>query len=91
MRILYFFFFFFFFFQVLEKNNVLPAGMNLFGTFEREACQESRTERGGRRPILSTRVLIYHGGARCEGYWGERIRGDQIIFPFVSEGKKERK
>lgn len=22
---------------------------------------------------------------------GEKIQGDQIIFPFVSEGKKERK
>lgn len=56
--------------------------------------EEDLSQEGDGGGALSTCVLIYQGvvlGVKGENTKGERIQGDQIIFPFVSEGKKERK
>lgn len=88
--------FFFSLLQVLKKNNVLPAVMNLFWGLKGNPCPERRrvlSQEGEGRPF-STCVPVYPGAALgCEGgnTQGEKIQGDQIIFPFVSEWKKERK
>lgn len=84
---------FFFSLQLLKKNNVHPAGMNLFWRFERKAVSERRRTWVRRVTAgLSAHVFSFIKGW-CSVWRGKipRVKGFKGIKLFFHLSQKERK